>query len=257
MRMAKILEVREENPRIKTLILELGMKAVPGQFAMVWVPGMNEKPFSLSGCVEGKAWVTVAKVGAFSERLHQMKAGEQVGIRGPFGNGFKMKGEKVAVVGGGCGSAPLGFLVDELRKAGKKVDFVVGAKTKGELFFVERARNAGAEVVVCTDDGSDGRKGFTTDALAELLGKEKLDCVYTCGPEMMMKKVVGICGEKGVECQASLERFMKCGFGVCGQCAIDGMLVCRDGPVFEGKKIAKMKEFGSLKRNACGSEMKA
>lgn len=255
-RMAKILEVREENPRMRTIVLELAMNASPGQFLMVWIPGLDEKPMSISHCGEGRIGITAAKVGPFSERLHQMKAGELLGIRGPFGNGFRFIGERVAVVGGGCGTAPLAFLVEELAKKGKKVFFINGAKTKGELFFVERARNVGAEVIVCTDDGSEGRKGFTTDALVELLGKERIDCVYTCGPEIMMRKIVDLCLQKKIECQASLERWMKCGFGICGQCAIDGMFVCKDGPVFPMKKLSKLKEFGSLKRDACGSEMK-
>jgi len=253
--MARILEVKEENPRVKTLVLELPLKASPGQFAMLWIPGVNERPFSFSYCGDGRVGFTVAKVGPFSEKLHQLKIGEAIGVRGPFGKGFKPAGGRVAVVGGGCGVAPLGFLIEELAGKGAKISVVIGAKAKGELFFADRARKAGAEVIVCTDDGSEGRKGFATDALADLLAREKFDCVYTCGPEIMMKKVLALCAGK-VECQASLERLMKCGFGVCGQCAIDGMLVCRDGPVFPSAKLGRLKEFGSLKRDACGSEMK-
>ena len=256
-KMAKILEVREENARMRTLILGADMSAYPGQFAMLWLPSVNEKPFSFAYCEEGKIGFTVAKVGAFSEKLCQLKPGDSVGIRGPFGNGFKPKGNKIAIVGGGCGTAPLGFLMEKLAKSGKKVFFIIGARTKSELLFAERARSAGAETIICTDDGSEGRKGFTTDALAELLEKEQIDAVCTCGPEIMMKKVLAICEGKGVECLASLERWMKCGFGVCGQCAIDGFLVCKEGPVFNSAKLRRMKEFGSLKRDACGAQLKA
>jgi len=257
MQSVRVLEVVTENSRIKTIYLDLAMKASPGEFVMAWLPGVNEKPFSLSYCDGSKIGISVAAVGPFSTALQQVKPGSVLGIRGPFGKGFKPEGEKVAIVGGGCGTAPLGFLAESLAKGGRKVFFINGAKTKTELFFVQRARSAGAEVIVCTDDGSEGRKGFTTDALADLLAKEKIDCVYTCGPEVMMKKVVDICKTRGVNCQASLERFMKCGFGLCGQCAIDGNLVCKDGPVFPIAKISKMKEFGTLRRDACGAEQKA
>ncbi len=257
MGMAKILEVREENPRMRTLFLDAAMKASPGQFAMLWIPGLNEKPLSFSYCGEGRVGFTVAKVGPFSEKLSQMKVGELVGVRGPFGNGFKPKWDRIAIVGGGCGAAPLGFLAEELARKGAKVSFVVGAKTKGELLFAERARSAGAEVLVCTDDGSEERKGFATDALKDLLEKGKIDAVCTCGPEIMMRKVFELCEAKGVECQASLERWMKCGFGVCGQCAIDGFLVCKEGPVFPSSKLRRMREFGTLKRDACGLPLKA
>jgi dihydroorotate dehydrogenase electron transfer subunit len=254
-KMAKVLEVKVESASTKTLFLELGLKATPGQFVMAWIPGMNEKPYSLS-FVGDRLGLTVAAVGSFSKKMCEAKQGDLIGIRGPYGKGFKLIGETVAVVGGGCGSAPLGFLIEELVKAGKKVFFIVGARTKGELLFVERGKAAGAEVIVCTDDGSEGKKGFTTEALEELLGREKIDCVYTCGPEVMMKKVVEICLAKGVDCQASLERYMKCGFGICGQCAIDGLLVCKDGPVFPLAKLSKLKEFGNIHRNACGTEEK-
>lgn len=251
--MARVREVVKENARVSSIMLDLELKAVPGQFVMVWLPGENEKPFSLSFCGPQGIGVTVAAVGPFSKKLQELKAGDSVGVRGPFGKGFKLEGEKVAVVGGGCGSAPLGFLVEELAKSGRKVVFINGAKTRDELFFTERAKSAGAEIIVCTDDGSEGRKGFVTDALSSLLEKEEIDCVFTCGPEVMMKRIVMLCAEKGVNCQASLERFMKCGFGVCGQCAVDGLLVCRDGPVFPLNKLVKLKEFGGARRDACGS----
>jgi dihydroorotate dehydrogenase electron transfer subunit len=110
-------------------------------------------------------------------------------------------------------------------------------------------------VIITTDDGSLGIRGFTTDALKGLLKEESFDCVYTCGPEMMMKKVFGLCKEFGVECQASLERYMKCGIGVCGQCCIDGLRVCKDGPVFSSEQLRKLDEFGVFERNKSGCKV--
>jgi len=254
MEATRVLDVVQENQRMKSIYLDSPISASPGQFVMVWIPGMDEKPFSLSYCDGSKIGITVAAVGPFSKRLHEVKAGEMLWIRGPFGNGFRLEGENVAVIGGGCGVAPLAFLAEELVKNGRKVFFINGAKTKDELLFVERVRKAGVEPIICTDDGSEGRKGFATDTFAELLAREKVDCAYTCGPEIMMKKVVDLCLQNKIGCQASLERFMKCGFGVCGQCAVDGLLVCKDGPVFPISKLSKLKEFGSVRRNACGAE---
>jgi len=257
MRSARVLEVVRENERISTIYVDAGMAAKPGQFAMVWLPGAGEKPFSLSYSNGKKIGFSVAAIGPFSRTLRDLKTGMTVGIRGPLGNGFTLtglgNGKTVAVVGGGCGAGPIIFLAEELRKRGVDVVFIEGAKTAGELFFVSRAGKAGARIIACTDDGSEGRRGFATDALAGLWGKEKLDFVFTCGPEVMMKKVAGLCAEKGVGCEASLERFMKCGFGVCGSCAIDGKLVCRDGPVFGVKTLMKLKELCSARRDACGA----
>jgi dihydroorotate dehydrogenase electron transfer subunit len=110
-------------------------------------------------------------------------------------------------------------------------------------------------MIVSTDDGSFGIKGFTTDVLMDLLKKEKFDCVYTCGPEVMMKKVFDICDDKGIKCQASLERYMKCGFGLCGTCCIDDKLICKDGPVFDSNQLRKLSEFGVFNRDKSGSKV--
>ncbi len=253
--MTRVLSVERENARTVTLTLDAAFSAQPGQFVMCWLPGVDEKPFSISYSDGAALGLTVAAIGPFSQKIAELKPDNRIGLRGPFGKSFKLEGSNVAVVGGGCGSAPLAFLVEKLVAAKKKVHFIAGARSQDDLLFVERAKKAGANVIVCTDDGSAGRKGFTTDALAELLEKEKIDAVYTCGPELMMKKVADLCARKGVACQASLERFMKCGFGLCGQCAIDEFLVCSDGPVFPLAKLQKMKEFGSVKRDACGLEI--
>ena len=110
--------------------------------------------------------------------------------------------------------------------------------------------------LISTDDGSEGYKGYTTDILEEKLLKKnnKIDKVYSCGPEIMMKKVVDICYKYKVSCEVSLERYMKCGFGVCGQCSVDleGICICQDGPVFSGTKVGKIKEFGKYHRDKAG-----
>jgi dihydroorotate dehydrogenase electron transfer subunit len=147
----------------------------------------------------------------------------------------------------------LALLTEKFKKV--KITAIVGAGTRDDLFFVNRMKKYCFKVIITTDDGSSGIKGFTTDALKKLLKKEKFDCVYTCGPEIMMKKVFDICESHKMECQVSLERYMKCGFGLCGQCCIDDMRVCIDGPVFNSKQLRKLTEFGVFERNKSGKKV--
>lgn len=247
---ARIVGIENENGKVKTFILDCAMPAKAGQFVMLWLPGVGEKPISVS--YVKPLGVSIAKVGEFSGRMHQLKEGAHVGLRGPYGNGFAAR-KRVAIVAGGYGAAPLALLAEQLK--GKAV-VVLGAKTKGELLFEQRIKKTGARLIACTDDGSYGRKGVVTDALAELLRNERFDAVCTCGPEVMMKKVFEMCEAAHVECFASLERYMKCGFGVCGQCVIDGQRVCADGPVFASHQLRTMSEFGKTKRDASGREIR-
>ena len=178
-----------------------------------------------------------------------------MGIRGPYGNGFKLKGKKICLIAGGYAVIPISFLVEKAKKKKINIISVIGAKTKKDLFFLNRLKKSSNRMIVTTDDGSYGIKGFTTDVLMNLLKKEKFDYVYTCGPEIMMKKVFDICENKGIECQASLERYMKCGFGLCGSCCIDDKLVCKDGPVFDSNQLRKLSEFGVFRRDKSGSKV--
>lgn len=226
--------------------------AIPGQFVMVWIPDVEEKPISLS-YARGSLGITVLAQGPFTNKLHELKVGDIVGIRGPLGRGFKISGEKILIVGGGVGMAPLAPLAEEAIAQGKKVTAVVGALTKSELLFVDRMEKAGARVLISTDDGTAGTKGFTTDVMRELLKKETFDQCYTCGPEIMMYKVFQQAKENKIPIEVSLERYIKCGIGICGQCVIDdsGLRVCKEGPTFRDVEI-ETGEFGKYKRNAAG-----
>ena len=99
------------------------------------------------------------------------------------------------------------------------------------------SKKLGTDLYITTDDGSKGVKGYATDVFEELMKNEKFDLVYGCGPEIMLKKIFEISGRNKTNCELSLERYMKCGFGVCGQCAIDDKLVCMDGTVFNSAKL--------------------
>ena len=131
----------------------------------------------------------------------------------------------------------------------KNPTIIYGVRNKEYLIYQKRYK--GKSIIITTDDGSFGRKGFTTDVLKELLKdneKNKIEIIYTCGPEIMMKKVLELCNKYNVECEASLERYMSCGFGICGKCMINDKIVCIDGPVFNSKQLNRMTEFGKFAR---------
>ncbi|MCS7114430.1 MAG: dihydroorotate dehydrogenase electron transfer subunit [Nitrososphaerota archaeon] len=261
LRTTRILSVKTENLTVKTFTFKdrecAGAK--PGQFLMLWVPGVDEIPLSIFDAAEdGTVAVAVKKVGEATGALHSMKPGDMVGVRGPFGNSFTLKAGRVLMVGGGTGMVPLTFLVKKLRAQGGDVTFVVGAKTVEELLFLERlyALCGKEKVLAATEDGSFGVKGLATQPAEGLLAKEKFDMVYTCGPERMMREVFELAERYGVCLEASLERLMRCAIGVCGSCGIGGFRVCRDGPVFAGEQLRKVKgEFGFWKRDFDGKRI--
>ena len=135
-----------------------------------------------------------------------------------------------------------------------EITLLMGSQTKEEVFF-EDFKNAfsfDVDIIPVTEDGSYGEKGYVTDVLEKLLDENTYDAIYTCGPELMMYKVVKLANEKGIFVQASLERMMKCGVGICGSCCVNEDLVCRDGTVFDGQHLAKNSEFGHFERTKSG-----
>ncbi|HIE33598.1 MAG TPA: dihydroorotate dehydrogenase electron transfer subunit [Candidatus Altiarchaeales archaeon] len=251
----KILEVREECENVKTFILDKRLKAKPGQFCMIWVPDIGEKPFGFSR-LNGNVEIMIRKVGKFTEKFFSLRKGDVVGIRGPYGDGhFRLKGENLCVVGGGVGIAPLIPLI-EIAKRDRSIILILGAKTESEHITIDRFKHRNIEIILTTDDGSCGEKGSPCDILPDLIEKEKFDQIYACGPEPMMKGILEISMSNKIPCQLSLERYIKCGIGICGQCSLDpsGLLVCKDGPVFDAKDLEST-EFGNYKRDASGSKV--
>ncbi len=267
MRTVRLTSVTTETPTVKSLAFndELCSKANPGQFVMVWIPGVDEVPMSLSllNSRTGQAAVTVEKVGEATEALHRMKTGDVVGVRGPFGTSYTVtNARKVMIVGGGTGLASLTPLAEKLAEARTKVTFLMGAKTRDDLLFNARISSLLSRVrgrlVVATEDGSLGQKGLVTTSAEELLEQgEKVNIIYTCGPEKMMQKMVLLAQRFHVPFEASLERFMRCAIGLCGTCVIGKYLVCRDGPVFSGQQLREVKnEFGHWRRGFDGRKTK-
>ncbi|MHA2025160.1 MAG: dihydroorotate dehydrogenase electron transfer subunit [Candidatus Thorarchaeota archaeon] len=206
-------------------------KVSPGQFLMVWIPGVDEIPMSISLWDSAVVGITVLSIGEATSSLVSLQKGDWIGIRGPFGSSFTLDSKKALVVGGGIGMAPLRPLVYELLEKGTDVTLLIAARTANELVFLEEFSNLsdkGFTLMTSTDDGSSGFKGFATDSVQEELDVRKYDTLYTCGPELMMFGLFDQVRETGVRFQASLERFMKCGCGICGTCAMDptGTLVC-------------------------------
>jgi len=253
-----IEKIIDETPTVRTLIFsdDVMSNVLPGQFAMVWIPGVNELPMSVMISKEpGKAAFTVRKHGPASTSLFNMKEGQQIGIRGPYGNSFDLKKGKLLLVGGGTGLVPMMRLLSFIQPT-DDVTVLIGAKSKDEVFFENLANNMLAnnphKVIVSTDDGSYGEKGFVTDLVENLVNESRFDGVYVCGPEIMMYKTVQLAHSNNMFVQASLERMMKCGVGICGSCCVGEDLVCRDGTVFDGDHLSSNKEFGHFYRNKAG-----
>ena len=253
-----IEKVIDETPTVRTLVFsdEVMSNVLPGQFAMVWIPGVNELPMSVMISKEsGKAAFTVRKHGPASTGLFNVNVGGQIGIRGPYGNSFDIKSGKLLLVGGGTGLVPMMRLLTFVKSI-DDVTVLIGAKSKDEVFFEDLANslleNNTHKVIVSTDDGSYGEKGFVTDLVEKLVNEIHYDGVYVCGPEIMMYKTVQSAHSRNIFVQASLERMMKCGVGICGSCCVGEDLACRDGTVFDGEHLSANKEFGHSYRNKAG-----
>jgi len=257
-RLVKVERVQRESSSTATILFEdpLCSKAKPGQFAMIWAPSSEEVPMSISFAEKRMAGVSVERVGEATRALHKLKPGEFVGVRGPLGNHFRIVGGKTLVVGGGTGVASLQLLSRDLLRAGIPVTFAVGARSRTELLFrdtiVSAFNHPPHTVIATTEDGSYGLRGLVTDPLERVLREQVFSSIYTCGPEPMMRKIVEMGLRLKVPVQASLERIMKCGIGICGSCCLGPFMVCKDGPVFSSSQLRVVREFGLMRRDHSG-----
>ena len=252
MRAVRITRKEAECPGVVTLRFEYPAHAMPGQFVMVWMPGVDEVPMSLSYLGDEKG-ITVKNVGKASGAISSLGVGDRVGIRGPYGNGFSIEfpGKSVMIVAGGTGAAPLAALAEAI-EIRENLTFIAGARTESELFMLERIESTADEVLLTTDDGSAGAQGYASDLAVKFMKEGGIDAVLTCGPEPMMEAVISAANHHKIPVQASLERYMKCGIGLCDSCSIGGYQVCRDGPVFNGKTVAQLSAFNNWKRSPSG-----
>ncbi|MCJ7444345.1 MAG: dihydroorotate dehydrogenase electron transfer subunit, partial [Methanotrichaceae archaeon] len=223
----------------------------PGQYIMVWIRGVDEIPMSFSKFNE----ITVHAIGHATKSLIDLKPGDYVGLRGPIGRGFVLKGDNILLVGGGVGVAPLAFLGEQARSVGINVTSLIGFRSSNDAILCHRFETLGP-VVITTDDGSLGINGRVTKGLKDF-DLQKFSQIYICGPELMIWDIISRTKKYADRIQACINRYFKCAIGICGSCCMDpeGVKVCVEGPVIMANNLLQLQsEFGRYKRDASGSK---
>ncbi|NVM18936.1 MAG: dihydroorotate dehydrogenase electron transfer subunit [Candidatus Lokiarchaeota archaeon] len=251
----KIESITEHSSEIKSFVIRnsrIAESYKPGMFVILWLPDIDFLPMSISSINDDLIEITVQKIGEGTSKLFELIEGDSIGIRGPFGSSFDYEDLKnILVVGGGMGIAALTTLIEVLKQNKANLQVTIGAKDKESLIFAERLLGLIPNTMCTTENGSIGKKCVVTDPVEDLINKEKFDMIFTCGPEVMMKKVLELADSKNIEIQASLERKMKCGLGLCGSCCIgenNNITVCKDGPVFNSNQLKSFPKFGTYSK---------
>ncbi|MFK5857395.1 MAG: dihydroorotate dehydrogenase electron transfer subunit, partial [Bacteroidota bacterium] len=218
----------------------------PGNFAEIKVPDTPDvflrRPISILDVDQKANTISfyIKAIGKGTKKMGNLAIGSQLNIIYPLGNSFSVNNQKnVLIVGGGSGIAPFIMLGDKLKKENANVTFLLGARSKSDVFLTNEFSKYG-EVLVTTEDGSLGEKGLVTQH-SVFSGSFPFDYIYTCGPDPMMKAVAKIAHEKNIVCEASLENMMACGIGACLCCVTPtvrgNLCVCTEGPVFNTKEL--------------------
>lgn len=260
LRIIEVADHRYEAAEVKSLFFRDNQcrSAKPGQYIMVWIPGIDEVPMSLSRIDEqGISSITFKRVGEGTTALFNTVSGEPLGIRGPYGNWFQPVKGKCLVVGGGTGLASLFPLLKQLVDLGCGVTCVYGAKTAQQLLFrddlTKLLSSSIHQLILTTEDGSQGKQGVATSVFQDNILSGSFDMVYTCGPEPMMRTIFNYTEPRGLPIQACIERMVKCSIGVCGSCAIGEYRVCKEGLILSTEKIRTvLDEFGIYERASDG-----
>jgi dihydroorotate dehydrogenase electron transfer subunit len=220
---------------------------LPGQFAELEVEGSSKtflrRPISINFIDKdnNEVWFLIQLVGDGTRHLAAVKRGQTINVILPLGNSFTMPenaSERLLLVGGGVGTAPMLFLGEQLSKKGFTPNFLLGARSQNDLLQLDEFTQYG-NVFTTTEDGSMGEKGYVTQH--SLLSTQIFNKIYTCGPKPMMMAVAKYAKTNNIECEVSLENTMACGFGVC-LCCVENtteghICVCKEGPVFNIKKL--------------------
>ncbi|AMD93607.1 FAD/NAD(P)-binding protein [Desulfomicrobium orale] len=265
--MATVVEVIEETSNIKTFRVVLNdeqrMKEFsfePGQVGQLSVFGAGESTFVINSSPTRMDYLqfSVMRVGEVTNRLHQLRPGDQIGVRAPLGNAFPVKeleGKNIIFIGGGIGMAPLRtlfvYMLDN-RKKYKDITLLYGARTPDDLSYraelPEWTGRKDVNVVLTVDNPAEGwehKVGLIPNVLLEMKPSPKNTVAVTCGPPIMIKFTLQALKKLGFEDEniiTTLEKRMKCGVGICGRCNIGTKYVCIDGPVFT---YAQLKELPS------------
>jgi dihydroorotate dehydrogenase electron transfer subunit len=250
------------NRRVGSSYYKIGLKcgskliaAKPGQFVMLrldgWTSPLLSRPFSIHRIIDGEKGIEILYriVGEFTGRLSEVKDGEWVDIMGPLGKGFSLPENtgRIFIVAGGIGVAPMLFLsthiLEKKMAVSSDIKVFLGARFKEDLLCRDDFLNLGLDLMITTDDGSEGKACLITTPVEAALMEKRPEVIYACGPSGMLKCLAGIAETYKVPCQISTESVMACGIGACLGCAIEGkdesryLHVCIDGPVFDSRDI--------------------
>lgn len=259
-----VTDIRQDTPDVKTFRVNApaGGKVfehIPGQCAMLSVPGAGEGMFSITSSPTNREFMefSIKKCGTLTSRLHQLEVGQEIGVRGPYGNGFPVdtafKGRDLLFIAGGIGLAPLRSVINycrDNRASYGKIDIVYGARSREDLvdykeIVDEWMKEEGINVHLTVDragEGWDGHVGFVPDFVKELDFDTDRTAVI-CGPPVMIKFTLAALTKLGFEktqVYTTMELRMKCGVGKCGRCNIGDKYVCKDGPVFRCDQLDQM-----------------
>ena len=250
-----IAAIREENPSLRTFTFNGSLNAEPGQFIMLTIFSHGEKPFSILDVDENSFSMTIKNIGPFTERLFNMDVGDLVSVRGPYGQSFKRQSGNILMVGGGFATPPLRFLAKKLREDGvKRLVNINGARSADDLLYVEDFEILCHQSHIATDDGSLGHEGTSVDVMEKVLQNETFDQIYISGPEKMMSAAVAVAKKHQLAYEVNLERYMKCGVGICGSCVMDptGLILCMEGPIVDHETLDGLDDFGVSHRGKTG-----
>lgn len=234
----EIIENKSLTPDIYKMVLKGDTSDItaPGQFVNIKLEGLYlRRPISVCDKENDLLTIIYKVVGKGTEQMKNMTSGK-LNILSGLGNGYdtSLSGDKPLLIGGGVGVPPMYMLCKELIKEGKKVSVILGFNKKSEIFYAKEFANLGAEVYITTVDGSEGIKGFVTDAMKDI----DYSYIYTCGPEPMFKAIYKAMKTEG---QFSFEERMGCGFGACMGCSCKTITgykrICKDGPVMKREEI--------------------
>lgn len=223
---------------------EMAEKAKAGQFLHILCGGevYLRRPISICDVQDGRCIRFIFEVRGDGTRALSLKnEGDMLDILGPLGNGFTVKNDgdgAVLLVGGGIGTFPLLNLAKQMPG---RATVLLGFRSESNVLLTDELGAVSRNVFVATEDGSCGYHGLVTDILSNIIGSNKVDMIYTCGPVPMMKAVTELAVGNGIPVQVSLEERMGCGIGACVTCTctVGGSKkrVCKDGPVFDGAEV--------------------